>query len=144
MMEHTNNSCPRYIKAKGEDTVEISMTNVVMIKEIIRIGIDQIVEIGEFNLVVEFNMDRIIEVDQGIDKAIGMTLEEEILKVMQEHIKVRIFEDRTIEEDIEEIIGMRTMREKEIGVGLEKDHIWTTVEGETGVVVIVDQGWDQG
>ena len=75
---------------------------------------------------------------------IGMTLGEEILEVMQEHIKVRILEDRTIEEDIEEIIGMRTMTEKEIGVGLEKDHIQTIVEGETGVVVIVDQGQDQG
>ena len=98
-------------------------------QKIIRIGIDQIAEIGEFNLVVEFNMDRIIEVDQGMDKVIGMTLGEEIIEVMQEHIKVRILENRTIEEDIEEIIGMRTMAEKEIRVGLEKDHTQTIVAG---------------
>ena len=36
------------------------------------------------------------------------------------------------------------MTEKEVGVGLEKDLIWTIIEGEMGVVVIVDQGQDQG
>ena len=54
------------------------MTSIIMIKEIIRIGIDQMGEIGEFNLVVEFSMDRIIEKDQGVNKAIGTTLGEEI------------------------------------------------------------------
>ena len=53
-----------------------------MSSHIITIGIDQIAEIGESNLVVEFNMDRIIEVDQDVDKAIGMTLGEESLEVM--------------------------------------------------------------
>ena len=72
-MEQTNSSSPRYIKVKGEDTVEISMTSIIMIKEIIRIGIDQIAEIGEFNLVVEFNMDIIIEVEQGMDKVMNDT-----------------------------------------------------------------------
>ena len=37
-------------------------------------------EIEESNLVVEFIMDKITEVDQGMDKAIGMTLREEILE----------------------------------------------------------------
>ena len=48
----------------------------------VRIDIDQIVEIGESNLEVEFSMDKITEVDQGMDKVIGMTLEEEILEAM--------------------------------------------------------------
>ena len=53
-------------------------------------------------------------------------------------------EDRIIEEDIEEILRMKIITEKEVGVGLEKDHIWTIiVEGERGVVVIVDQGQNQ-
>ena len=53
-------------------------------------------------------------------------------------------EDRIIEEDIGEIIGMKIIPEKEVGVGLEKDHIQTIIaEGETGVAVIVDQGQDQ-
>ena len=39
---------------------------------------------------------------------------------------------------------MRAMRQKEVGVGLEKDHVQTLIEGETGIVVIVDQGQDQG
>ena len=39
---------------------------------------------------------------------------------------------------------MIIITEKEVGVSLEKDHIQTIiVEGETGVVVIVDQGQDQ-
>ena len=38
---------------------------------------------------------------------------------------------------------MKIITEKDIGVGLEKDHIQKIVEGETGVVVIVDQGQDQ-
>ena len=48
----------------------------------IRTGIDQIMEIEESNLVVEFSMHKITEVGQGISKAIGMTLGEEILEVM--------------------------------------------------------------
>ena len=52
-------------------------------------------------------------------------------------------EDRIIEEDIEEIIGMKIITEKEVGIGLETDHLQTTITEETGVVVIVDQGQDQ-
>ena len=63
-------------------------------------------------------MDKIAELGQGMNKAIGMTLGEEILEAMWECIKIRILEDRIIEVDIEEIIGMKIM--KEVGVGLEK------------------------
>ena len=85
-----------------------------MIEEIIKIDIDQIVETGEFNLV-----DR-VEVDQGMSKIIGMIIGEEILEVMWEHTK--ILKDR-IEENIEEIIGMKIITEKEVvRVGLEKHH----------------------
>ena len=45
--------------------------------------------------------------------------------------------------DIGEIIEMRIMTEKEGEVGVEKEHIQMIVEGETGIVVIVDQGQDQ-
>ena len=94
----------------------------------------KIVEI-EYNLVVEFNMDRIIEVDQAMDKALGMTLGEEILEAMQEHIKIKISKDRIIEVDIKETTEMIIM--KEIAVGLEKGHIWVISEKMMGVVVIV-------
>ena len=53
---------------------------------------------------VEFSLDIITEVDQGMDKIIGMILEEEILEAAQEHIKIRISEDRIIQVDIEETI----------------------------------------
>ena len=51
-------------------------------------------------------MDRIIEVDQDMDKATGMTLGEEILEAVLECIKIKISEDRIIEVDIEETIEM--------------------------------------
>ena len=43
--------------------------------------------------------------------------------------------------DIEEIIGMKVM--KEVGVGLEKGPTQVTSEGMTGVVVIAGQDQDQ-
>ena len=36
-----------------------------------RIGIDQVVEIEEFHLVVEFSVDKITGVNQGMNKATG-------------------------------------------------------------------------
>ena len=51
-----------------------------MIKEIIKIGIDQIADIGEYCSVVEYNMDKIIELDIGIIKTIEMISGEELLK----------------------------------------------------------------
>ena len=46
-----------------------------------------------------------------MNKVIGMTLREEILEAMSEHMKIIILEDRIIEVDIEEIIGMKIMKE---------------------------------
>ena len=51
-------------------------------KETIRIGIDQIGEVEESNLSVEFSTYKIIEVDQDMNKTIGMTIGEEILEVI--------------------------------------------------------------
>ena len=53
-----------------------------MIKGTIRIGIDQIAEIEVSNLAVKFSTDKSIEVDQGMNKTTGITLEEETLEVM--------------------------------------------------------------
>ena len=39
---------------------------------------------------------------------------------MQDHIKT--LEDKIVEENIEVIIGKKIIAEKEVGVGLEKDH----------------------
>ena len=73
---------------------------------------------------VEFSMHKMTEVDQGMNKVIGMILEEETLEVTWEHIKIRIWEDRIIEVDIGEIIGMKIM--KEVGVCLKKGNIKVT------------------
>ena len=53
------------------------------------------------------------------EQNLGMIVEEKILEVTWECIK--ILEDR-IEEDIEEIIGMKIITEKAVGVGLDKDN----------------------
>ena len=60
-----------------------------------------------------------IEVDQGMNSIIGMIIREKILEVTWEHIQ--ILGDR-MEEDIEVIIGMKIITEKEVGEGLKKDH----------------------
>ena len=109
------------------------MINVIMIEEVIKLGTDLIVEIEEFSLVDK------IEVDLAMNKIIEMIIGEEIVELTREPIK--ILEDRIVEEDLEEIIRMKIITEKEVEVGIEKD-IWTITEGETGVVVIVDQGQD--
>ena len=54
----------RYIKANKEDKQEMSMIKIIMIREIIKIDIGQIVEIGKYHSLVEYNMDRITETDQ--------------------------------------------------------------------------------
>ena len=63
----------RYTKVREEDRQEISMTDVT---EIIKIDIDQIAEIGEFHLVIEYTVDRITQIGQGMNRTIGMTLKE--------------------------------------------------------------------
>ena len=50
------------------------MKNVITIREI---GMDQILEIEEFHLVVEYSVDKIIETDKGMNRIIGITLKEE-------------------------------------------------------------------
>ena len=72
-----------------------------------------------------------------MNRAVGMTLGEEILEAMWVHIKIRILEDRITEVDKEEIIEMKIMRE--VGVGLEKGHIQITLEGMADVIVLLGQ-----
>ena len=70
---------PKIYQSKGEDRQEIS-TIAAMVREITKIDIGQIVETGEYCSVAEYNMDRIIETDQGITRTIEVILEEEILE----------------------------------------------------------------
>ena len=102
-----------YIRIKEGDRIDIFMTDIILISAVIKIGTDQIAEIGEFYL-----MDK-VEVDQGMKKIIAMIIGEEILEVMWECIN--ILKDRMVEENIEEIIEMKITVKKEVGVGLEKD-----------------------
>ena len=54
------------------------MTNINIIKGIIKIDIDQTVEIEEFHLVVEYSVNKIIEMDENMNRIIGMTIGEEV------------------------------------------------------------------
>ena len=102
------------------------MTDTVMISKVIKIDTGQIVE-------AEDSIEK-IEVDQGMNKII----EEVILEVIQEHIK--IMKDKKIEESTE----MKVIAEVEIGTGLEKGHfLETSVIIETiGVQAIVGPDLD--
>ena len=66
---------PKIFKAKGEDNQEI-----IMIRVIIRIDIDQIVGIGELHSEVEFSTDRIIEEGHNMLIPIELILGEIILE----------------------------------------------------------------
>ena len=94
---------------------------------------------------VEFSVDKVIEVDQGMNKAKGMILEEGILGIKWECIKINIWGERIIDVNIEETIGMKIM--KEAGVGLETGHIQVKQEGMiegTDIGTIkqeIDQDW---
>ena len=72
------NSNLRFIRAEEGDKIDISMIHIIMTEEIIKVGIDQTVEIEEFNLVDK------IEVDWVMNKIKG----EEMLEAMQDHIKI--------------------------------------------------------
>ena len=69
-MDQVDNLNPKSTKAREEDRIEVVMIDAVMISEVIKIDIGQIMEIRD-------NIDK-IEVDQGMNKII----EEEILEMM--------------------------------------------------------------
>ena len=116
----------RYIKVDGEDNLEI-----IMIRVIIKIDIDQIMEI-EGHSEVEVSMDRIIGEDHITSIIIEMTLEETILE------KCEITELKVLEGGIEGITEMPTYKEVEVGLG--KDNIQVNLAEMTEIVVV---GQDQ-
>ena len=71
----------RYNKVREEDRQEISMIEII-IREVIKIEVHQIVEIGECHSVVEYSMNIIIEIDQGTIRITEVHLEEDILEEM--------------------------------------------------------------
>ena len=77
-------------------------------QKIIKIDIYQIVEIGDYHSVVEYNTDRITETDQSIIRTIDMILEEEILEGIFDQIKN--YRGQNIEVDTEETIETIIMK----------------------------------
>ena len=67
MITKISNLNLRYIKANRDDKQEISMIK-IMIRQIIKTDIGQIVQIGEYHSVVEYNMDRIAETDEDLQR----------------------------------------------------------------------------
>ena len=102
-----------------------------MIRVIIRIYINQIVQIGKHDSEVEFSMDRIIDEGPNMLIIIEMTLGE---KILEEH---KIIEVRILEVDIEVIIVMTTLEEEEVGLG--KDNIQVILDVMIEAVVDQDQ-----
>ena len=91
-----------------------------MIKIIIRIDTDQIVEIGECHLEVELRMERIIGEGHNIITIKEVNLGEEILE------EGRIIEVTILEVNVEVTIEMKIL--EEVQVGLEKDTIQVILE----------------
>ena len=112
-MDQVDSLNHRSTKAKVEDKIEVTMIDAIMISEVIRIDIGQMVETGD-------SIDK-MEVDPGMNKII----EDEILEVIQGHIKIS--KDKRVEESIEIITEMKVMAEVEIGTGLEKGHFPKTL-----------------
>ena len=106
-----------------------------MVTGIIKIDIGQIVEIEEYHSVVEYNMDRVTETDQGIIRPVEVILEEEISEGICDQI--RIIEIKIIQGDIEENIETRIIKEVEVGLGI--DSIPIILEGMIEVMVGLDQ-----
>ena len=71
------------------------MIDIATIKDNIKIGIYQAVEIGEYHSMKEYNMNRITEIALGIIRITEMILEAEILGEIWDQI--RIIEDKTAE-----------------------------------------------
>ena len=86
-----------------------------MIKVIIRIDTNHIVEIGECHLEVELSVHKIIGEGHNILIIVEMTLGEVILE------EGKIIEVKTLEVNIEVTIEMKTL--EEVKVNLEKDNI---------------------
>ena len=124
-MDQVHNFNPKSTKAGEKNKIEVVMIDTVMISEIIKIDIGQIVEARD-------SIDK-VEVDQGMNK----TIEEKILEVMQENIK--ILKDKIVGESTEIITEMKVIAEVEIGAVLEKDHFLETLVTKEmiGVQVIV-------
>ena len=114
MMDRINSLNLRYVKVRDEDRQGIPITNIIMTRKAIRIGLDQRVEIGEFHLVGGYSMDKIIETGQDMNRIIQTILGEKISEEIWEWI--RITEDRIIGMDIKEVIKMRIMKEVERGL----------------------------
>ena len=58
------------------------MISAIMIKETIRIGIYQTTLTEEFHLLVEYSVDKITEINQGMNRIIRMTLREEAFEII--------------------------------------------------------------
>ena len=84
---------------------------------IIKIGIDQIVEIGKYHSWVEVSMDRIIEECHNMSMLIEVTLGETILE------ECKIIEVKILEVDIELIIEMTILEEVEVDLGKDNTQI---------------------
>ena len=67
---------PQIYQCKKGDRVEMFMICIILIEDSLKIGIDKIVETGEFSLVDK------VEGDLGMNRIIGIIIGEEILEVM--------------------------------------------------------------
>ena len=88
-----------------------------MIREITKIDIGQIVEIGEHHTEVDVSMDKIIEEDHIMSITMEMIIEEIISEIH------KITEIKILEVDTEDIIETIIMKEVAVGLGIDNIQI---------------------
>ena len=128
-----NNLNPRYIKVDGDNNQGIVMTKIIMIRENIKIDIDQIAEIEGHHSEIEVCTDKIIiGEDHNMAIIIEVTLEEMILE------QCKITGIKILEVEIEGIAEVTTLEEVEEGTGTDKIQV-ISVEMTEVVVAGQDQ-----
>ena len=126
-MGQIGNSSLRFTNVKEGDRVEIFMIHVIMIVEIIKIGMDQIVETGEFNLVGQSRGRPRYEQNYRNDYRRGN---------FRGNVRTyQHLERQNRGEYRGNYRGMKIIAEKEVGEGLGKDHFQgiLIIEGMIGV-----------
>ena len=130
---------PKIYQSKRREDRHITFTIKTMVREIIKIDKGQIVEIGEYCPVVEYNMDRMTETDKGIIRTVEVIFEDEILERICSQISPvwQITGVKIIEVDIEVVMEMIIVKEVEVALGI--DSIPMILEGMIEVIVGLDQ-----
>ena len=122
---------PKIYHSKWKGQPRNLHNQIIMVREIIKVNIGEILEIEEHQVEIEVSLDKILEDDCIMVITIEMIIEEIISEIC------KIIEVKILEVDTEGIMEMLIL--EEVGVGLGTDNIQLILEGMIEVVVALDQ-----